>query len=184
VLLHGRGGSAQDMVRLAELLAVDDLAFVAPSAPAGSWYPRRFLAPLEENEPALGQALATVKRLIAEAEAAGFGAERVGLAGFSQGACLALEYTARHPRRYAWVAGLSGALIGPLAPEREIGALAGTPVLLGCAETDAHIPLAYVEASVRVLKRAGASLTEQFFPGAAHTLFPAELEWLRANLLA
>jgi phospholipase/carboxylesterase len=184
VLLHGRGGSAQDMVRLGEAMGAEGYALLAPSAPLGSWYPQRFLAPLAQNEPALSEALAVVHRLVEAAGGAGISAERVGLLGFSQGACLALEYAARRPRRYAWVAGLSGALVGPLAAEREVGPLAGTPVLLGCAEADAHIPLEYVEASAAGLARAGADVTRQIFPGAAHTVFPEELAWLRARVSA
>jgi len=184
ILLHGRGSSGDDILGLADALPADDIAFLAPSAPGGTWYPQRFLAPLAHNEPALSRALATVAALVVEARAAGLAPEQIGLAGFSQGACLALEYAARHPQRYGFVASLSGALIGPLDLPRAAFRLDATPVLLACAEHDAHIPLAHVEHSARVLGAAGAEVTTQLFPGAAHTVYPSEIAWLRDRLAA
>ncbi|MCU0793095.1 MAG: alpha/beta hydrolase [Opitutaceae bacterium] len=187
ILVHGRGASAESIAGLAKLWAgADGLAFLAPQANGGSWYPQRFLAPLAANEPWLTAALGRVATLVAEAEAAGVPAERIGLAGFSQGACLVLEHAWRERRRYGFVAGLSGALIGPLdTPRERVGAsLGGTPVLLGCAERDAHIPLDHVEHGARVLADVGAEVTKLIFPGEAHTVFAEEAEWLRARGLA
>lgn len=184
VLLHGRGSSADDIAGLAEVFPGDDLAFLVPSASGGSWYPQRFLAPLEANEPWLSSALETIDGVVGEAREAGLPFERIGLIGFSQGACLALEYASRNPHRYGFVAGLSGALIGPADLSRSVVDLAGTPVLLGCAEGDAHIPHALVDRSAEVLSASNAAVTRYTFPGSAHTVFPAEVDWVRKQLAA
>jgi predicted esterase len=182
ILIHGRGSSPEDIAGLATRLPSARLAFLAPAATDGTWYPERFFMPLHRNEPGLSSALDVIETLVGELEAAGLKPEQIGLAGFSQGACLALEYAARQPRRYRFVAGLSGALIGPLDTPRTGGNLQGTPVLLGCARLDAHIPLEYVEKSATTLTELGAVVTKLLFPGAAHTVFPEELAWLNRQL--
>ena len=182
VLVHGRGSSAEEIAGLGESLKAVGCAFLAPSAQHGTWYPQRFSAPLTENEPWLSGGLAVIDQLVREAGAAGLPCERVGLIGFSQGGCLALEYAARNPRRYVLIAGLSSALIGPLATLRPKGDLRGTPILLGCAERDPHIPLEFVEKSATDLKQLNAAVTKQIYPGAAHTVFPPEIEWLERLL--
>lgn len=184
ILIHGRGSSADDIIGLADAIGGEDLAFVAPQAPGHTWYPQRFLAPLAHNEPALSRALATVDALVREALDAGIPSERIAIAGFSQGACLALEYVARNPRRHAFVAALSGALIGPTDTQRDCGDLERTPVLIGCAEHDAHIPLEHVEHSAAALSALNADVTKIVFPGAAHTVFAAEIDWLRRHAAA
>ncbi len=183
ILVHGRGSSPHDIAGLADVIPGASLAFLAPAATGGTWYPQRFLAPLERNEPWLSSALDVIDQLVTEVLAAGIASEKIGLAGFSQGACLVLEYASRHPRRYGFVAGLSGALIGPPDTPRPAGDLHRTPVLLGCAERDAHIPLDYVERSAEILSRLNADVTKQIFPGAAHAVFPAEAEWLAQHPL-
>ncbi|MFA6962183.1 MAG: alpha/beta fold hydrolase [Opitutaceae bacterium] len=187
ILLHGRGSSADDISGLAKYLGTRDLAFLAPDATGNAWYPHRFLVPPVHNEPWLSSALSVVDTLVAEALAAGIPSERIALVGFSQGACLALEYTARHPRHYAFVAALSGALIGPTDTARDCVDLQRTPILLACAERDAHIPLEHVEHSAAALAAFNANVTKQIYPGSAHTVFPPEIEWLKthsARLLA
>jgi phospholipase/carboxylesterase len=183
ILVHGRGSSPHDIAGLADVMPGASLAFLAPAATGGTWYPQRFLAPLERNEPWLSSALDVIDRLVAEVLATGLASEQIGFAGFSQGACLVLEYAARHPRHYGFVAGLSGALIGPPDTPRPAGNLHGTPVLLGCAELDIHIPVDYVERSAEILSRLNADVTKQIFPGAAHAVFPAENEWLKQRAL-
>lgn len=182
ILLHGRGSSAEDIAGIANVLNASDLAYIAPEAAHSSWYPNRFLVPPAQNEPWLSSALATIDTLVNEARAAGIPSERIALIGFSQGACLALEYAARHPRRYAFVAGLSGALIGPVDTARDCVDLQRTPVLIGCAEADAHIPLDHVEHSATALSAFNADLTKHIFPGSAHTIFPVEVEWLKTQV--
>ncbi len=179
ILVHGRGSSPQDIAGLADALPEAGLAFLAPAAEGGTWYPQRFFVPAEGNEPWLSSALDVIARLAGEARAAGVAPERIGFIGFSQGACLALEFAARNPLRYAFVAGLSGALIGPLGTPRPPVDLQRTPVLLGCAERDPHIPIEYVGQSAETLSRLGADVTKLVFPGGSHTVFPEEIEWLR-----
>jgi predicted esterase len=182
ILVHGRGSSASDIAGLARALPGAGLAFLAPEATDNTWYPQRFLAPLATNEPWLSSALDVVEHLVAEALEAGVPAGRIGLVGFSQGACLVLEHALRRPRRYGLVAGLSGALIGPLDLARPVANLARTPILLGCAERDAHIPLLHVEHSSTVLAASDAAVTKQIFPGAAHSVFAEEIAWLRQRM--
>jgi phospholipase/carboxylesterase len=184
VLLHGRGGTAEDILSLADELKAPDLAWLAPQAPRNTWYPLSFLAPFAQNEPALSQALATVGAVVSAATRGGVPAERVVLMGFSQGGCLALEYAARNARRYGGAAGLSAALIGPPGTPREYaGSLAGTPVFLGCSDVDGHIPLWRVQESTRVLGSLGAEVTERIYPGMGHTINEDEIAEVR-NLLS
>ncbi|MBE0529843.1 MAG: dienelactone hydrolase family protein [Rhodospirillales bacterium] len=183
ILLHGRGAGPEDMLGLAEALAWPDLAFVAPQAPGRTWYPYSFLAPLADNEPALTQALAQVDAAMAGLGREGFAPERVVLLGFSQGACLALEYAARHARRYGGVAALSGGLIGPEGTPRDYaGSLAGTPVFIGCGDRDGHIPLWRVQESTGVLQGLGAEVTERIYPGMTHSVNEDEIGHVQAIL--
>lgn len=183
ILLHGRGAGPEDMLGLAEALGRPDLAFVAPQAPGRTWYPYSFLAPLADNEPALTQALARVDAAVAGLGSKGFAPERIALIGFSQGACLALEYAARHARRYGGVAALSGGLIGPEGTPRDYaGTLAGTPVFIGCGDRDGHIPLWRVQESTGVLQALGAEVTERIYPGMGHSVNEDEIQRVQAIL--
>jgi phospholipase/carboxylesterase len=184
ILIHGRGSSGEDIAGLADALEVDGFAFLAPSAESGAWYPERFFVPLAQNEPSLSRALGVVEQLVEEIRSAGIPDGRIGLIGFSQGACLALEHAARAGRRYGFVAGLSGGLIGPLETPRPAVNLHGTPVLLGCAEQDAHIPIEFVERSAVVFEAMGAEVTKQIFSGSAHTVFPTEIDWIQRQAAA
>ena len=118
VLMHGRGATAEDILTLVPELDRPDLAYLAPQAAGCSWYPYGFMAPLEQNEPGLSSGLAVIGELLAALAVAGIGAERTMLLGFSQGACLSLEFAARAARRYGALVGLSGGLIGPPSPAR------------------------------------------------------------------
>ena len=176
ILLHGRGSNADDMLGLAQEFGQRDIAYLAPEAPRGSWYPYSFLAPLEQNEPHLSDALASVGAAFAQLAREGFTPERTALIGFSQGGCLALEYVARNARRYGAVAGLSAGLIGPPGTPRDYtGSLAGTPVFLGCSDIDSHIPLQRVHESRDVFTRIGAAVTERIYPGMGHTVNADEI---------
>lgn len=184
ILLHGRGSSGEDIAGLADALPAEETAFLAPTAADGTWYPHRFFAPLAQNEPWLSNSLRVVDDLVRQVESAGVAREQIGFVGFSQGACLALEHAARHPDRYGFIAALSGALIGPLDTARDPGDLQGTPVLLGCAERDAHIPLPFVEQSAQTLAGLKAVVTKRIFRGSAHTVFPEEIAWLHEQMAA
>lgn len=183
VLLHGRGATAAGMLELAERLAQPGWAAIAPQAAGGSWYPLPFLAPLAQNEPYLSSALARVSEVVAHIEAAGVPADRIVLLGFSQGACLACEWAARHPRRYGGVVILSGGLIGPEGTPRDYaGSFVGMPAFFGCSDRDPHIPLQRVHESAAVFERMGATVTKRIYPGMAHTINHDEYAWTRQLL--
>ena len=176
VMIHGRGATAESILSLAADIRVPGLAFLAPQAEGGAWYPLSFLAPTERNEPYLSSALATVGRTIASAEEAGVSRGRIFLLGFSQGACLATEWMARHPRRYGGLFALSGGLIGDqLAPEGYTGRFDGMPVFFGCSDIDAHIPASRVEDSARVFEAMGAEVDLRLYPGMGHTVNADEI---------
>ncbi len=179
ILVHGRGGSAEDILGLADNFAQPGFAYIAPQAASNTWYPQRFLAPLAENEPWLSAALQCVGDLVAQIEQAGIPAEQIVLLGFSQGACLSLEFAARNARRYGGVIGLSGALIGPPGlPRHYSGTLAETPIFLGCSDVDFHIPVAQVRESTQVLRTLGGAVTERIYPGMGHTVNEDELAFV------
>ncbi|MES1245155.1 MAG: dienelactone hydrolase family protein [Acidobacteriota bacterium] len=184
ILVHGRGAPAEDILDLGRELDRPDLAYLAPQAPEHAWYPYSFLAPLEANEPGLSNGLALLGHLVERLEGAGIPPERTVLLGFSQGACLSLEFAARNAKRYGGVIGLSGGLIGPPGTSRDYpGSLAETPVFLGCSDRDPHIPLARVKETSEVLERMGARVTERIYPAMGHTVNEDELKYVR-DLLA
>jgi predicted esterase len=175
VLVHGRGATAESILplgmELAERAGAEKLAFLAPQAPGNTWYPYPFTAPFEQNEPYLTLALETLAQVLAHLEKQGIGADRVLLAGFSQGACLASEYAARNATRYAGLAVFSGGLIGPPGTPRDYpGSLEGTPVFLGCSDRDPHIPAARVQESAKVLEQLGGQVTIRLYPNMGHTI--------------
>ncbi len=177
IFVHGRGASPEDILGLAAELGTDDVAYLAPEAAGSTWYPYSFLAELSQNEPGITSALGVIGRLV---DSTGLGAEHVAILGFSQGACLALEFAARHPRRYAAVIALSGGLIGPPGTPRDYaGSLENTPVFLGCSDVDAHIPVERVRESAEVLRRMGAIVDERIYRGMGHTINDDELNAVR-----
>jgi predicted esterase len=183
VMVHGRGGTADDILTLSDELAVSGFAYLAPQAAGNTWYPFSFLSPIEQNEPGISSGLATIADVLATIERAGIPAERTMLVGFSQGACLSLEFTARAARRYAGIAGLSGGLIGPDGTPRDYsGSLAGTPIFLGCSDVDPHIPAPRVVETAAVLRRLGADVDARLYPGMGHTINEEEVEAVRGMM--
>jgi predicted esterase len=183
VMIHGRGAAAEDMISLAREIRILDVAYIAPQAPGNTWYPYSFLAPIPQNEPALSQALETVDGIVSSLARQGVGSERLALMGFSQGACLSLEYSARHARQYAAIIGLSGGLIGPPGTPRDYaGSFNSTPVFLGCSDIDSHIPLERVHETTDVFRRMGANVDERIYQGMGHTVNVDELKAVQALL--
>jgi predicted esterase len=168
-------------LQLADELHHDGFAYLAPQAEHNSWYPNRFMTSIDKNEPWLSSALAAIRRVLEHLSGAGISAERTILLGFSQGACLALEFAARNARRYGGVVALSGGLIGPDGtPRNYAGSMDGTPVFLGCSDVDSHIPTQRVAESAEVMRRLGAQVTERLYPGMGHTINRDELDVVRA----
>ncbi len=184
ICLHGRGGSARDILALAAELQLEGFALVAPEARRNTWYPHSFLAPKQQNEPDLSDALSIISDLreLLE-EKSKITLERTALLGFSQGACLALEYAALQGGRFGAVVALSGDLIGKtLEPEDYSGELDGTPILMGCGDQDGHIPLSRVLESQALFEQWGASLEMQIYPGMGHGIVQAEMVSARGML--
>ena len=179
ILVHGRGATAEDIMTLAEDLMHPGFAYLAPQAAGNAWYPNPFTAPLEENEPYLSSALGVLANLLKRVEAA-VPAQRVILLGFSQGACLALEFAVRHARRYGGIVGLSGGLIGPTGTPRDYpGSFEGTPAFLGCSDIDPYIQKDRVLEAATALKHMNARATVRFYPGMGHMVSTEEVESVR-----
>jgi len=177
ILVHGRGASAEDILGLAAELQLSDVACLAPQAAGHTWYPYSFLSPIEQNEPGISSGLGVIGRVIDDLGGEGLPPGRIGLLGFSQGACLSLEFAARNARRYAGVFALSGGLIGPPGTPRTYdGAFDGTPVFLGCSDVDPHIPAERVRESEAVFRRLGAAVTRKLYPGMGHIVSGDEIE--------
>ena len=183
ILVHGRGATAESMMPLADAFGCSDIAYLAAQAAGYTWYPYTFMAPMEINEPGLSSALGVIGALVDRLGAEGFAPERIGILGFSQGACLATEFAARNARRYGCIVGLSGGLIGPPGTPRNYpGSLDGTPVFLGCSDIDPHIPLERVQESAAVLSALGGVVDERIYPGMGHTVNDDEVAAVQ-NLL-
>jgi predicted esterase len=183
ILIHGRGASAEDILSLATEVHQPGFLYLAPQAAGYSWYPQSFLAPLASNEPGISSGLAVIAALFERLTDAGIGPERTILLGFSQGACLSLEFASRNARRYGGVVGLSGGLIGPDGTKWDYpGSLQGTPVFLGCSERDMHIPKARVQLSAQVLQRQGGTVMVRLYPHLGHTINEDELEVVRTMM--
>lgn len=183
ILLHGRGAGAADILGLSREFNATDVAYLAPQASGRTWYPYSFLAPIEQNEPGISSGFRVIAGLLQELEQQNVPADRVVLMGFSQGACLTLEFAARHPRRYAALVALSGGLIGPPGTPRDYaGGFEGTPVFIGCSDIDAHVPIDRIRESAEVFRRMGATVDERIYPGMGHTVNQDELDAVNALL--
>ena len=184
ILLHGRGATAGDIMTIASEVQHPGFAYLAPQAANNAWYPHPFTAPIESNEPYLSSALDMLTGLLNRVLET-VPAERVVLLGFSQGACLTLEFAARNARRYGAIVGLSGGLIGPDGTPRDYpGQFDLTPVFLGCSDVDPHIPKERVLESAEVCKRMGATVSVRLYPGMPHTVSEDELTVVRMLLEA
>lgn len=183
VLAHGRGADAYDILGLAAHFQVPGVTYLAPEAAGGAWYPARFLAPLAHNQPWLDSALAAFDAVVQSARTAGVPDDRIVLGGFSQGACLALEYAARRATRYGGILAFAGGLIGPDGLERtESGRFDGTPVFIGVGDQDAHIPVARARHAADVLATRGAAVDLRIYPGVPHTVVPDQVQVARTLL--
>ncbi len=182
VLIHGRGDSPHGILTLAPPLQAPQTAFLAPQASGSSWYPNSFLTDIERNEPWVSSALDRIEAAVATVTSV-IPEEKVVLMGFSQGACLALEFAARNAQRYGGVVALSGGLIGPDGTQRDYsGSLEGTPVFLGCSDIDVHIPVGRVHESARVMQVLGGEVEERIYPRMGHAVNEDEIAWANSLL--
>jgi predicted esterase len=183
IMVHGRNAAPRDILSLVPRLDRPSISYLAPAAANRTWYPHSFLADTASNEPGLSSALAVLRALVDDVHARGIRPHRIGLLGFSQGACLAAEFAVRHATRYGAVIAFSGGLIGPPGTGWPGGGdFMGTPVFLGCSDTDVHVPRARVDESAAVFERMGARVTRRLYPGMGHLVNEDEIERAQALL--
>ncbi|MCI4669058.1 MAG: dienelactone hydrolase family protein [Bacteroidia bacterium] len=177
IMVHGRGASPDSILSLREHLALEDFALLAPAATANTWYPYSFMAPTVQNEPGLSTGLGVIKQIVEDVLSAGIEKKDIYFLGFSQGACLTSEFLARNADTYGGAFIYSGGVIGDKIDKSNYqGNFGGTPILLGCSDVDAHVPLERVQASTKIFEEMGATVTERIYPNAPHTIFDDEIE--------
>lgn len=177
ILLHGRGAGSNDILSIARHLKVEDFALVAPQAENRTWYPYSFLAPIEENEPFLSNSLKTISKIVTGLEENGITKENIYFLGFSQGACLALDYTTRNATRYGGVVAFTGGLIGDqVYKDHYKGDFANTPVFIGTSDPDFHVPVERVNETEVLLQSMGALVTKKIYPDMGHTISQDEVD--------
>lgn len=180
ILIHGRGATADSILSLADEFHETGIYYIAPQAAQYQWYPYSFLAPVEKNEPGLSSGLQVLFDLICDLREKGFPKEKIMILGFSQGACLAAEFVARHPGKYGAVFVLSGGLIGDtVSADNYSGSLDETPLFMGCSDVDPHIPVERVHKSAEILSEMGADVTKKIYPGMLHTVNMDEIDQVR-----
>jgi phospholipase/carboxylesterase len=180
IMVHGRGATAEDILSLSVEFNIDGVAYLAPQAKNNSWYPYSFLSPIEKNEPGLSSGLAVIDSIIKMLHQKGFKSEQIYLLGFSQGACLSLEYAARNPQKFGGIFGLSGGVIGEsVSLDNYSGNLEGTEVFLGCSDIDPHIPLKRVNETEEIFKKLNANVTKRISEGMGHTVSKDETDFIK-----
>lgn len=183
IMVHGRGASAENMLLFAGEFERGDIHYRALQADRHTWYPQSFLAPKEQNQPGISSGLQAIYDEIVRLNEVGISTDKIFILGFSQGACLATEFAARHPTRYGGIIGLSGGLIGPeVDPDAYSGNFDGTPVFLGCSDNDPHIPAERVHITAEVFEKLGAKVTMKIYPNMRHTVNQDEISHIRQLL--
>ncbi|MBN2044271.1 MAG: dienelactone hydrolase family protein [Anaerolineales bacterium] len=184
ILLHGRGATAESMLPLVNVLSEDKINFMIPQAGQNRWYPNSAFAPIETNEPDLTFALELIDSLVATARHEGFSDKQIAFGGFSQGACLALEYVARTPRRYGGLFAFTGALIGPPDHRREYnGNVESMPVFIGGSDVDPWVAHELLIHTAGVFEELGARVDFRTYPGLPHTINQDEVDAVCKMLL-
>ena len=184
IMLHGRGASANSIMSLSSRLTLPETAIIAPQATQHSWYPYSFMAPVENNEPALSSALVVIDEIVNDILKQGIAKKDIYFLGFSQGACLTLEYVARHGDVYGGVIAFTGGLIGEeLNTKNYSGDFSGTPISITTGDPDPHVPLSRVEESVAQLKKMNANVVLKVYKGRPHTITEEELELAEQHVL-
>ncbi|WP_143962654.1 alpha/beta hydrolase [Litoribacter populi] len=184
IMIHGRGANANSILSLKDYLNLEGFALLAPNAQNGTWYPYSFMAPDAQNEPAFSQAIKQIGELVQECMEQGFDSEDIFFIGFSQGACLALEYAAQHASKYGGVIAFTGGLIGEkIREEKYQGDFAGTKVFIGSSNRDMHVPLSRIQDSAKLIEKMGANVKTLIFEDPQHTIREEEMDWVNKNIL-
>jgi predicted esterase len=180
IMIHGRGAGPANILDLVPRIGHADVAYLAPAASGGAWYPKSFMAATDENEPGISSGISVVHGLIDEVISGGVAVDRIMLLGFSQGACLTCTAALRRPARYGGVVVFSGGLIGPPGTVwEETGHFDATPIFLGCSDIDGHVPATRVHESATVFERMGANVTTRIYPGMGHLVNDDEADFAR-----
>lgn len=176
-MIHGRGSNARDILGLARRLNVQGFALLAPQATNNTWYPYSFMAAPEQNEPWLSSALALLKELVDGVSGGGIAQENIYFLGFSQGACLALEFVTRYADKYGGVVGFTGGLIGDkINREKYSGNFNGTPVFLGTGHPDPHVPVERVKETKSMMEGMNARVSLEVFENKPHSVSQEEID--------
>jgi phospholipase/carboxylesterase len=177
IFLHGRGGNAEEMFSLSSALDIKEFTLLAPQATNNTWYPYSFLAPPKQNEPWLSSALNLLKELVDDLIAKGIPTERIYFLGFSQGACLTLEFVTRNANKYGGVVAFTGGLIGDkIYHENYKGDFQNTSIFIGTSNPDPHVPVERVYATTNILKSMNADVTEKVYSNMGHTINQDEID--------
>jgi phospholipase/carboxylesterase len=177
VMIHGRGGSAEDILSLSSYLNVQEFALLAPQATNNTWYPYSFMAKPSENEPWLSSALSMLSELVVDIKNAGIEEQNIFFTGFSQGACLTLEFTARNAAKYGGIVAFTGGLIGDKVYEENYrGDFSGTPIFIGTSDPDPHVPVERVDVSAAILDKMNAQVTKKIYKNMGHTISQDEID--------
>ena len=177
IMIHGRGAGAHDILSIAKHLKVDGFALVAPQAENRTWYPYSFLVPINENEPSFSKSLEAIHQVVVAVQQNGIEKENIYFLGFSQGACLALEFTARNAAKYGGVVAFTGGLIGDKVYEDHYaGNFENTPIFIGTSDPDFHVPVERVNETEALLQKMGADVTKKIYPNMGHTISQDEID--------
>jgi phospholipase/carboxylesterase len=186
IVLPGRDQPVQFALEIVTRLSLPSLNCVALSAERNTWYPGRFMEPIESNQPDVDHSLECIESLVAEAESRGIPRTHIALVGFSQGACLVCEYVYRHPVRWGAAVAFTGGLFGPENQhwETEGPGLADTPLLLTNSDADPWVPLVRTQQTAAVFRALGADVHQPVYPARQHEVSDAEISDARKLLLA
>jgi phospholipase/carboxylesterase len=185
LLLHGRERLPEEMLDIAERLAIDGFRWVAPAADGGSWYPYRFTDPLADNQPFLAQAMEACEAAFADVRDGGrLTPPHLAIVGFSQGACIASEYVLRHPGCCSLLVMFTGGVIGENARRWLISGvrLDGLKVLLTGSDVDEWIPESRTRLTATILDALGAEVRMRLYPGRRHIVSDEEIAEAREML--
>jgi predicted esterase len=179
ILLHGRSRTKQEMLDLTTGLETGGTRWLAPYAGKGLWYPGRLTDPLDANEPGLTRSVERTHWLVMDAAEGGrLGPEQIFLVGFSQGACIAVEYALRHPTSVSAIVVFTGGLMGPDGTEWKTAggqSLKGLSVFLTGSDVDEWIDESRTRETARVLQDLGAEVEMRIYPGRKHVVSKQEL---------